>query len=105
VSAAVTGPYDSMWQAAHPLRALDPRWQSAPIWRGRRPHDGWARPRLAAVGRALIERACGTAGVRLGAFDTEVVYWLAHQEPEICAVVAGLIERAAQGPPRAEGAR
>ena len=85
-----------MWQAAHPVRALDPRWRCAPLWREHGPHGGWTRPALAGASRTLIEDACGAAGVRLGAFDTEAVYWLAHQEPEICAVVAGLIGRAGQ---------
>ena len=85
-----------MRQAAHPVRALDSRWASAPLWREHSPHEGWTRPALAAAGRALIEDACAAAGVRLGAFDTEAVHWLAHQEPEICAVVAGLIQRAGQ---------
>lgn len=34
------------------------------------------------------------AGVALGAFDGRILSWLAHWEPETCAVVAGLITRA-----------
>ncbi len=42
----------------------------------------------------LIE-ACSEAGVTLGAYDTLTLEWLAgHDQPQRCAVVAGLIERA-----------
>ncbi len=101
-SAAGCGPHDTMRDAAAPMRALDPEWKSAPIWRGHGPHEGWPRPTLTALSRALILDACEAAGVTLGAYDTEVVHWLAHQEPEICAVVAGLIQRGGQASVRGE---
>jgi hypothetical protein len=42
----------------------------------------------------LIE-ACSTAGLELGAYDTLILEWLAgHDQPQRCAVVAGLIRRA-----------
>ncbi len=45
----------------------------------------------------LLESACTAAGVTVGAFDHEILLWLARYEPEMCAVVAGLITRAASG--------
>jgi len=44
---------------------------------------------------ALIINACGAAGVQLGGYDRRIIGWLAGWEPQMCAVVAGLIERAA----------
>ncbi len=46
---------------------------------------------------ALIINACGAAGVQLGGYDLRIIGWLAGWEPQTCAVVAGLIERAAAG--------
>lgn len=99
------GPYDTMGQAAHRVRALDPTWTSAPLWRAHGPHPGWTRPALTALSYTMIRDACAIAGVDLGAFDTEAVHWLAHQEPEVCAVVAGLIERTARATRRTGPAR
>jgi hypothetical protein len=46
---------------------------------------------------ALITGACEAAGVELGAYDARIVRWLAGFEPQACAVIAGLITRAAKG--------
>lgn len=47
---------------------------------------------------ALILGACDEAGVTLGAYDRRIVEWLSGWEPEVVAVIAGLIRRtAAQG--------
>jgi hypothetical protein len=43
----------------------------------------------------LLEQACKAAGVELGAYDRRILRWLAGWEAEACAVVAGLITRAA----------
>jgi hypothetical protein len=43
---------------------------------------------------AMLEGACATAGVDLGAYDLRILAWLAGWEPQMCAVVAGLITRA-----------
>lgn len=43
----------------------------------------------------LLEGACAAAGVTLGAYDHRILLWLAGWEPQTCAVVAGLITRAA----------
>ena len=48
-----------------------------------------------APNRTMLEDACSAAGVQLGAFDRRILTWLAGYEPETCAVVAGLIARAA----------
>ncbi len=41
-----------------------------------------------------LENACAAAGVNLGAYDHQVMLWLAGWEPSTVAVVAGLIARA-----------
>jgi len=46
---------------------------------------------------AMLLAACASAGVAPGAYDLRILRWLAGWEPEICAVVAGLITRAAEG--------
>src|SRR5690349_1377288 len=43
----------------------------------------------------LITAACDGAGIELGGYDRRIIAWLAGWEPQICAVVAGLIARAA----------
>lgn len=43
----------------------------------------------------LMEDACTAAGVQLGAYDQRILLWLAGFEPSTCAVIAGLITRAA----------
>jgi hypothetical protein len=44
----------------------------------------------------LLEDACRSAGVELGAQDHAVLLWLAGWEPSTVAVIAGLIRRAAR---------
>ncbi len=43
---------------------------------------------------AMLRAACEGADVELGAYDLRILAWLAGWEPQICAVVAGLITRA-----------
>ena len=43
---------------------------------------------------AMLRAACEGAGVELGAYDLRILSWLAGLEPQMCAVVAGLITRA-----------
>jgi hypothetical protein len=45
----------------------------------------------------LLEDACRAAGVQLGAYDYRILVWLTAWEPSTCAVIAGLITRAATG--------
>ena len=42
----------------------------------------------------MLRESCAAAGVALGAFDAQIVSWLAGWEPGTCAVIAGLIGRA-----------
>jgi hypothetical protein len=44
-----------------------------------------------------LEAACRDAGVDLGAFDREILGWLAGYEPSTVQVIVGLIARAAAG--------
>jgi len=43
---------------------------------------------------AMLRAACEGADVELGAYDLRILAWLAGWEPQLCAVVAGLITRA-----------
>jgi len=44
----------------------------------------------------MLTGACTTAGVATGAYDRRILAWLARTgEPQVCAVIAGLIRRAA----------
>ncbi|HUY51679.1 MAG TPA: hypothetical protein VMV92_39245 [Streptosporangiaceae bacterium] len=45
----------------------------------------------------LLEEACAAAGVELGGYDRRILAWLAGWEAQMCAVVAGIITRAAAG--------
>jgi hypothetical protein len=52
---------------------------------------------------AMLTDACTAAGVELGAYDRRILGWLAGWEPTTCAVVAGIIARAAAGAPACPG--
>jgi hypothetical protein len=43
---------------------------------------------------SMLEDVCVTAGVELGAYDRRILAWLANYEPQMCAVICGLISRA-----------
>ena len=45
---------------------------------------------------AMLRAACEGADVELGAYDLRILAWLAGWEPQVCAVVAGLITRASE---------
>jgi hypothetical protein len=51
---------------------------------------------IAAANRAMLLDAVNAAGVQLGDYDRRILDWLAGYEPATCAVVAGLIARAAE---------
>lgn len=56
---------------------------------------------LDAGNRQLLEDACAAARVTLGEWDQAIIGWLSRWEPATCAVIAGLISRAAGlSPPR-----
>jgi hypothetical protein len=46
--------------------------------------------------RQLLLDSCNAAGVQLGDYDRRILDWLAGYEPATCAVIAGLITRAAE---------
>ncbi len=54
---------------------------------------------LAAGNHRMLTQACAAARVQLGDWDRRVLTWLAGWEPATCAVVAGLIWRAAGAAP------
>jgi hypothetical protein len=43
----------------------------------------------------MITDACDRAGVDLGAYDRRIIAWAGGWDPEVAAVLAGLIIRAA----------
>lgn len=44
----------------------------------------------------MLISACEAAGVEMGAYDKRILAWLAGYEPQTCAVICGLISRAAE---------
>jgi hypothetical protein len=73
----VSGPYETEREASaaarHILDSPPGAWQ-----------DGSLR---------LLEGACGAAGVKPGAYDHRILVWLTRFQPQVCAVIAGLITR------------
>jgi hypothetical protein len=59
-------------------------------------HADRRRGVMAEGGHRLLEEACTAASVELGAYDRRILAWLAGWEPQTCAVIAGLITRAAR---------
>jgi hypothetical protein len=59
-------------------------------------HADRRRGVMAEGSHRLLEQACTTANVELGAYDRRILAWLAGWEPQTCAVIAGLITRAAR---------
>lgn len=86
MTAPVTGPFETSAEAmAHPaVRAI---------------YDAMHASLRRGVGEeknlCLLEGACEAAGLTLGGYDRRILRWLAGWEAQICAVVAGLITRAA----------
>lgn len=62
------------------------------------PEAGWSILR-SPQNRLLLEEACKAAGVELGAYDAQILGWLAGFEDSTCSAVAGLVTRAAAGTP------
>jgi hypothetical protein len=50
--------------------------------------------RMAPDCRSILDAACQAAGVDVGAYDDRILTWLSQWEPQMCAVIAGLITRA-----------
>jgi hypothetical protein len=51
--------------------------------------------RMAPHNLRMLLDAVAAAGVQVGAYDVRILEWLAGWEPPTCAVIAGLITRAA----------
>jgi hypothetical protein len=51
---------------------------------------------IAEANRAMLLDAVNAAGVQLGDYDRRILDWLAGYEPATCAVIAGLVARAAE---------
>ena len=85
-AAAGRGPYQTERQAAGAARAV---------------HTAAGGVSTTAGNHQMLTQACAAARVQLGDWDRRVLAWLAGWEPATCAVVAGLICRAAAPPPRA----
>lgn len=49
---------------------------------------------LGEANHALLSDACERTGLTLGAYDARILAWLAGWEPQMCAVIVGLITRA-----------
>jgi hypothetical protein len=76
----VSGPYETERDAINAVRHILDTPPGTGAWR-----DGSLR---------TLETACQAAGVKLGAYDQRILVWLAGWEPQACAVIAALIERA-----------
>lgn len=76
------GPYETEQQAADTTR------------------DAYGHPHapghMRAFNRARLADACEAAGVELGAYDLRILEWATMWEPEVCAVLAGIVARAAR---------
>jgi len=83
-AAARCGPYQSEREAAGAVRAIHAAAPGIP---------------LAAGNHQMLTQACAAARVQLGDWDRRILAWLAGWEPSTCAVVAGLIWRAAGAAP------
>jgi hypothetical protein len=82
----MAGPFETETDAAEvaEVRAVRAAWRADPGVGKMAPHNL----------RMMLD-AIGAAGVQVGAYDVRILEWLANYEPETCAVVAGLITRAA----------
>jgi hypothetical protein len=77
----MNGPYDS------PAQAHDT---------ARQAYQGCAYAPLRHSALSLLMTAVEGTGVRLGAYDRDIIAWLAAAEPQVAVVVAGLVTRAHQ---------
>jgi len=74
----MNGPYETELEAIKAARIWETQGQTMP-----------------SASLTMLIEACSDSGLRLGAYDTLTLEWLAgHDQPQRCAVVAGLIERA-----------
>ena len=91
----MSGPYETEAQA-RAVPAVRAAYEAA--------HNSPRRGVMTERNHEALCRAAAAAGVALGAYDHRILQWLAGFEPQTCAVVAGLITRAAAAPrPRLDG--
>jgi hypothetical protein len=86
----MTGPFETEHEARQSLAV-------------RSAYGIWS-PRLGSLtgaNHAMLCAACTAVGVELGAYDHRILQWLAGCEPQMCAVIAGIISRAADASPAA----
>jgi hypothetical protein len=57
---------------------------------------GGSREAIKSHNLRMLLDAVNSAGVQVGAYDLEILEWLAAAEPETCVVIASLIARAAE---------
>jgi hypothetical protein len=84
----VTGPFETAREASE-LPAVRATYDAA--------HASNRRGVIGERNLAMLLDAVADAGVELGAYDARILRWLAGWEPQTCAVIAGLITRAAAG--------
>jgi hypothetical protein len=85
MTTADNGPFETQRQSADSVRHIYDAMRAST-----------RRGVMAEEGHKLLDEACTAAGLEVGAYDHRVMQWLAGFEPEMCAVVAGLITRASQ---------
>lgn len=84
--APTAGPFETDRQARDAAREVYDAFDGAP-----------GPGRMAPANLSMLTDAVNVAGVRLGDYDRRILDWLARTwEPETCAVIAGLITRAAE---------
>ena len=76
------GPFETERQAlgTPAVRAVYTAFEAAP-----------GQGRMQPPNLAMLRAACEGADVELGVYDLRILAWLAGWEPQMCAVVAGLI--------------
>ena len=81
----MSGPFETEGQARElpAVRAVYEAFRADPGVGKMEPHN-----------RRMLGRACEAAGVVTGRYDDRIIEWLSGWEPQMCAVVAGLITRA-----------
>jgi hypothetical protein len=86
----VNGPFSAEAEASATaaVRTVYDAFDRHPVVGGMEPHN-----------YQMLADAIAAAGVELGAYDDRIVHWLAMWEPTTCAVIAGIVSRAAAGRP------
>lgn len=85
---AASGPFETEEEVRHlpAVRAVYDASRAAP-----------GAGRMTPLNHRMLYEACTAAGVELGAYNHAILTWLAGYEPQTCAVIAGMISRAAAG--------